>query len=390
MVTTRPGGGVALRRLELHDLRAFSHAALEPAPEGTTVLVGPNGGGKTTFLEAVGFLGTQRSFRTTDRAAMVRVGADRAIVRADLERDGQPLLVEAELPTSGRVRTQVNRQPARDRRHLARAVPVTVFSPDDLAVVRGPPANRRNLLDDALRLLDLRTATALDELDRALRQRAALLRQAGGRCTADIATSLDVWDERLAVAGNLVALARRELVTSLAPLVVDAYGVLAGAGTAGPGATRAGGDPRAPAATPPPSTLAVALAYLPTWEGDLAAALVASRAVDVRRAATTVGPHRDDLAVSLEARDARTQASQGEQRSLALALRLALHRLVTDRTGVAPILLLDDVFSELDPVRSRALVRLLPPCQSLLTTAVPVPPGVPVAEIVDVRRAVTT
>lgn len=372
--------GVVLRRLELRDVRAFAEAVLEPAPAGTTVIEGPNGAGKTTVLEAVAFLGTQRSFRTTDREAMVRAGATRAIVRGELERDGAPLLVEAELPATGRVRTQVNRQPTRDRRDLARAVPTTVFSPDDLAMVRGAPANRRDLLDDALRLLDGRAAEALDQLDRVLRQRGALLRQAAGRLGPEMATTLDVWDDRLAIAGDAVAAARLRLVAALESPAATAYAALAAGGPADEPDGRADGRPGSGTDAP-----AAVLSYRSSWTGDLASALAERRDEDVRRGVTTLGPHRDDLEVRLAGRDARTQASQGEQRSLALALRLAVHRLVTERLGAPPLLLLDDVFSELDPGRSRALVAMLPMGQALLTTAAPVPDGVHLAARVDVR-----
>ena len=166
--------------------------------------------------------------------------------------------------------------------------------------------------------------------------------------------------------------ARRDLTVALGPLTAAAYAALA----------RADAPPGGPG--PVPSTEAT-LAYRPSWEGPLREALGAARPDDLRRATTTTGPHRDDVALALGGRDARDQASQGEQRSLALALRLAVHRLVTERLGTPPILLLDDVFSELDPVRSHALVTEIPPGQALLTTAVPLPAGVAVAGVVDVR-----
>ncbi|MGH9110240.1 MAG: DNA replication/repair protein RecF [Acidimicrobiales bacterium] len=389
--------GTHLERLELHDLRAFSGVVIEPDPEGTTVLAGRNGSGKTTILEAVAFLGTLRSFRTASREAMVRAGCDRAIVRADLERDGLPALVEVELPATGRPRALVNRQAVRERRELARTVPVTVFSPADLDLVQGGPAGRRDLLDDALRLVDPRVAPSLEELDRILRQRAALLRQAGGRLDAGVATTLDVWDDRLAGAGAAVAAARRDLVSALQAPAAAAYAALAsdragptgGAiGSAGPtgGVLESAGGVPEPAGGIPGQPGGVVLSYRMSWSGNLAEALAASRAEDVRRGLTTIGPHRDDLDLELAGRDARLQASRGEQRSLALALRLAVHHLVTERAGAPPILLLDDVFSELDPERSRALVRQLPPGQALVTTAVPLPAGVAVARVTDVDR----
>ena len=355
-------GGVCLVELELHDVRVFAEVTFRPDAEGLTVLTGPNGSGKTTILEAIVFLGTHRSFRSADRDVMVRTGAERAIIRSRFEREGRPLTVESELAGGRAPRTLVNRRPATSRSALAQAVPVTVFSPEDLAVVQGPPARRRDLLDTTLRLMDTRAADDLDALERILRQRAALLRQAGGRLSPEVATTLDVWDTRLSETGERVVLARRALVADLGPEVLRAHADLTdGAGTE------------------------VVLRYRASWDGLLEHALAERRGEDLRRGVSTVGPHRDDLGMALGDRDARVQASQGEQRSIALALRLAVHRLVTARSHRAPILLLDDVFSELDPDRSRALVRHLPRGQAVLTTAAPLPEGADVAAVVDVR-----
>lgn len=361
---------MSLVRLELVDFRSFARAELEPDPGAATVLTGPNGAGKTTVLEAVAYLGLQRSFRGAPREVLVRSGCERAVVRAELRARDTPVLVEAEVAVAGRSRAQVNRQPARSRAMLAEAVPVTVFSPDDLGIVQGGPGRRREVLDDALRLVDPRSGALVDEVERVLRQRAALLRQAGGRLSREVGDTLAVWDERLATAGGALVVAREALVAELEPAVAASYAGLAREG------------PRAGANREPP----VALAYRRSWDGDLAGALARARADDLRRAATTVGPHRDELDLAIAGRPARLQASQGEQRCLALALRLAVHRLVAGRTGLVPVLLLDDVFSELDPSRSRALVDELPPGQSLVTTAVPLPAGVTVGATVDVRE----
>lgn len=361
--TTLADPHTRVRRVELRDVRLFVEAELDVGPDVVTVLTGPNGSGKTTILEAIAYLGSQRSFRTTSRDAMVRSGQERAIVRAELERDGRPVLVESELRATGAARTLVNHRAVQGRSATADAVPVTVFSPDDLTLVQGPPARRREMVDAALRLVDRRAAADLDEMDRVLRQRAALLRQAAGRIGPDVASTLDVWDERLSATGKAVSDARRALVADAGRLVADAYDDLTES------SARAG---------------AVGMTYLQGWEGDLGAALAASRRDDVRRAVSTVGPHRDEVLLGIDARDARTRASQGEQRSLALALRLGFHRFVTQRRTSAPLLLLDDVFSELDPGRSRALVHHLPAGQALLTTATVLPEGVRVGAVVDV------
>lgn len=366
-------------------MRPFATAVVEPDPDGVTVLTGPNGSGKTTVLEAVAYLGSQRSFRTAARDAMVRAGAERAIMRATCTREGRPLLVESELTATGAARTLVNHQAVRGRAALATALPVSIFSPDDLGIVQGPPARRREVLDASLRILDARAAQALDDLDRVLRQRAALLRQAAGRLGPEIATTLDVWDERLATCGDTVAAARESLVRALQPYVAESYAEIAAESAR---AARAGGTADGDAAhvsASPAGTDMVTVTYRRSWDGTLAEALGASRKDDIRRATSTVGPHRDELSLALGSRDARVAASQGEQRTLALALRLGVHRLVTERVGAAPLLLLDDVFSELDPARSLALVHRLPPGQALLTTAGELPQAMSVAALFDVR-----
>jgi DNA replication and repair protein RecF len=355
---------VSLRQIELIDFRIFASANFAPETEGTTVITGPNGTGKTSVLEALVYLGTQRSFRGAPREAMVRTGADRAILRAELRHETSPTLVEAEIVSEGRSRTQVNRKVVQGRKDLARATPCTIFSPEDLALVGGGPKLRRELLDDALGLVDAEGARAADEVERILRQRAALLRQAGGRVSPDVASTLDVWDERLAQAGKILVAARERLVTALDRYVGPAYGRLAGT----------------------PDQVVVQQRYVRSWSGELLDALMAHRTDDLRRGVNTLGPHRDDLLLTLEGREARTHASQGEQRCLALALRIAVHQLVVEKTEMTPTLLLDDVFSELDPARSRALVAELPQGQSILTTAVPLPAGIEVAKLVDIRQ----
>jgi DNA replication and repair protein RecF len=358
---------VRLEAIALSDIRCFSHVEVAFAPFGATVLVGPNGAGKTTVLEAVAYLGTQRSFRRVPREALVRRGAASGVVRARLSApDGRPLLVEAEIAVQGRSRVQINRQVARNRRAGAAVVPSTVFSPDDLALVQGGPANRRELLDDALGALDPRLGALLDELDRILRQRNALLRQGKSRPSPEVERSLDVWDDRMGTAGAELVAERRHLLEALEPVVSSALGRLAAG-----------------------SATCLRLRYVPSWEGDLAGALERARPEDLRRGVTTVGPHRDEVEIGLNGREARTQASQGEQRSLALALRLGVHHVMTARSG-APLLLLDDVFSELDPARSAALVGQLPPGQALITTATPLPAAITVGATLDVARLADT
>ncbi|HXQ60207.1 MAG TPA: DNA replication/repair protein RecF [Acidimicrobiales bacterium] len=351
---------MAITSLWLTDFRCFAEAFVEPDPQGLTVLRGPNGSGKTSVLEAVGWLATQRSLRGAPRDVLVRSGAARAILRAETVTGTRRVLVEAELPVTGTARSQVNRQPVRRRADLAEAVRVTVFSPDDLHLVQEGPAGRRGYLDEVLVDQHPRFELLTAEVDRVLRQRASVLRQAGNRLDADIVATLDVWDDRLAKAGSELADARHTLVEDLAPLVSEAYARLAG--------------------SPEPVTLK----YRRSWEGDLSAALSARRSEDLRRQLTSVGPHRDELDIAVGPGPARTHASQGEQRCVALALRLATHELRRRSADEPPVLLLDDVFSELDARRSASLVAQLPAGQVLLTTAVDPPSAVTPDRVVDV------
>jgi DNA replication and repair protein RecF len=352
---------VGLASLDLVDFRSFQAAHLTPDPDGTTVLLAPNGTGKTSVLEAVGYLGMGRSFRGATREVMIRTGADDAFVRATVTHDdGAPVLIEAQLSRTGRSKINVNKRHARTRRDLADAVAVTTFAPEDVGIVQGAPLGRRDLLDDALALLEPTAGALLEDVARVLRQRGALLRKLHGRLDPSASSTLDVWDERLGELGDDLAARRTALASALLPLVASCYETLAGA------------------------AVRIDAVYVPTWDGGLTKALGAARDDDVRRGVTTVGPHRDDVQLTLDGRDARTQASQGEQRSLALALRLSVHERVTAVRQRPPLLLLDDVFSELDEGRQERLLGLLPVGQALLTTAVPPPRGLRAADVLDV------
>jgi DNA replication and repair protein RecF len=353
---------VGLASLDLVDFRSFTTAHFAPDPDGTTVLLAPNGTGKTSVLEAVGYLGTGRSFRGAAREVMIRNGADDAIVRATVRGEDTEVLIEAQLSRHGRSRIQVNRTAAKTRRELADAVAVTTFAPEDVALVRGGPSGRRDVLDDALLLLDPGAGVLLEDVARVLRQRGALLRQVRGRLDAAAASTLDVWDERLAELGDDLARRRTALTESLAPQIGELYRRLSA------------------------DDVTVDAAYEASWDGPLDKALAAARSDDVRRGVSTTGPHRDDVALHIAGRDARTQASQGEQRSLALSIRIAVHQRVTAARRRPPLLLLDDVFSELDAGRATRLLELLPSGQAILTTAVPPPPGLQPADVVDVER----
>lgn len=340
-----------LDRLSLVDFRGYAAAEVQLAP-GLTAVIGANGQGKSNLLEAIGWLGGLRSFRGAVPETLVRVGAARAIVRGEGQREGRALLVEAEIAAGGRSRTLVNRQLVRRTSDARDALRAVVFAPDDLQLVKGGPGERRRFLDDLLSALDPRLEAVRGDLDRILRQRGALLKQSGGRLAPDIETTLEVWDSRLATAGEALADARLGLVEDLGSEVTRAYCDLAGAGDD------------------------VVMGYAPPWRAaGLRAALREARTDELRRGVCLVGPHRDDLDLSLGGLPARTHASQGEQRSLALALRLAAARRLALSLDTPPILLLDDVFSELDPDRASALMAHLPAGQTVIAAAAGLPRG---------------
>ena len=369
-----------LDHLWITDFRSWATAELTLAG-GITVVRGRNGAGKTNLLEAIGYLSTLSSFRGAATDALVRQGCAQAVVRGEGRRGGRELLVEAEIRQSGRGRVSLNRQPVRRAAALLGALQVSVFSPDDLGLVKGPPAGRRRWLDDALVALHPRNDALRRDVERIVRQRTTLLGQAGGRPSPEVASTLDVWDAKLAESGEALVAARVEFLGRVEPLVAKAYEELAAAGDDGLGPPHS--------ASPTGSSASVGLAYEAPWrEQGLAEALAAARPNELRRGVSLVGPHRDDVGFSVGGLPARTHASQGEQRSLALAMRLGAHQVATDDLGEPPLLLLDDVFSELDDDRSRSLLQHLPPGQALLTTTGSVPPGaVPeqVLEVVDGR-----
>lgn len=323
---------------------------------------GANGEGKTSLLEALSWAATTHSFRGVPDAALVRSGTEAAFVRVTVQEPDREQLLEAEIRAVGRNRVRMNRHPLARARDLLGLLRVTVFAPDDLQLVKGGPAGRRMYLDDLLVAVAPRYEGVQAEYDRVLKHRNALLRQ--GLRGPDAESTLVVFDEQLVRAGSELVRGRLHLTGRLLPAVRDAYRGLAGEGDdvdADYEAEWAEGS-----ATPTGEDA----------EPSLRAALVERRAAEVDRGVTLVGPHRDEWRLRLAGLDARTHASQGEQRTLALGLRLAGHKVCAEVVGTEPVLLFDDVFSELDPARAEALVSELPAGQTLITTASTVPVSV--------------
>jgi DNA replication and repair protein RecF len=383
---------VHVAHLSLTDFRSYDavELALEP---GATAFVGPNGQGKTNLVEALGYVATQSSHRVATDGPLVRQGAARAVVRSVVVRDDRRALVELEINPGRANRARLNRSPVSRPRDVIGLLRTVLFAPEDLALVKGDPAERRRFLDDLLVARAPRFAGVRADYDRVLKQRGALLRTAaqarrGGRSSArsgrraeseaafaaagagDVLSTLEVWDAHLARHGAELLAARLELVEALRPLVAASYASLA------PGSAPVDLEYRGTLSTAVDTSDRAAL------EEGLRAGLLEVRSAELERGVTLVGPHRDDVFLGLGELPARGYASHGESWSFALALRLAAYDLLR-ADGGDPVLILDDVFAELDAQRRRRLAELVAPAEQVLITAA-VPDDVP-AELAGAR-----
>lgn len=361
-------------RLSLTDYRNYERAELDLGP-GATVFVGRNGQGKTNLVESIGYLSTLGSHRVSGDQALIRAGADAAIVRALLTHGDRELLVELQLNRQGANRAQLNRSPVKTR-ELPRYAHSVLFAPEDLAIVRGEPSVRRRMLDELLVQRTPRLAGVMADYDRVLRQRNSLLKSARARgLAADKLPTLDIWDERLIDLGAELIDQRVALVAELATPVADAYRSIVDADHAPelrPSLSIDGADPDdeglSDAATPAdPADPALAAA---DTRRRFTEALRVLRPKELERGITLVGPHRDDVVLLLNGLPAKGYASHGESWSFALALRLAAAELLRrDSTTGDPVLVLDDVFAELDRLRRERLAAAIGGFEQVLVTA---------------------
>ncbi len=365
--------------LQLTDFRSYAHADVELDP-GITAFVGPNGQGKTNLVEAIGYVATLASHRVPTDAALIRAGQQRAVVGAKVVRELEPgrpraTVVEVEITAGKANRARVNGGSPVRARDVLGILHTVLFAPEDLALVKGDPDGRRRFLDALLVQLAPRTAATVADYERVLRQRSALLKSAGAAARsrqggADLRT-LDVWDGKLAQLGAQIVVERRRLVAELAPHVADAYEqVSEGQGDARI-AYKASLDGALDQAAAAPSTDAAPVEFV---EAQLLEAMGRLRPKEIERGVCLVGPHRDDLVLTLADLPAKGYASHGESWSFALALRLASWRVLTaggpqGGPDDEPVLILDDVFAELDARRRERLAELVAPARQVLITA---------------------
>ncbi|MBO8187229.1 DNA replication/repair protein RecF [Streptomyces spirodelae] len=355
--------------LSLADFRSYARAEVPLGP-GAWAFLGPNGQGKTNLVEAVGYLATLGSHRVSADAPLVRQGAQRAVVRAQVRQGEREQLVELELNPGKANRARINRSSQVRPRDVLGILRTVLFAPEDLSLIKGDPGERRRFLDELVTARAPRMAGVRSDYERVLKQRNSLLKSAamarrhGGR-GVDLST-LDVWDQHLACAGAELLAQRLDLLAVLGPLADKAYERLA------PGGGPVAFEYRGP----------VAGASREELYAGLLAALGEARKQEIERGVTLVGPHRDDVLLRLGELPAKGYASHGESWSYALALRLAAYELLKSE-GHEPVLILDDVFAELDTRRRARLAELVAPAEQVLVTAA-VPEDVP--EVLVAKR----
>jgi len=331
--------------------------------------VGRNGAGKTNLVEAAGYLATLGSHRVASDAPLIRRGAEQALIRAAVVSEGRELLIEVEITAGKANRARINRAPQRRARDVLGILRTVLFAPEDLALVRGDPGDRRSFLDQLLVMRAPRLAGVRSDYDRIVRQRSTLLKSAGpARRSGGALATLDVWDEHLAETGSTLLAARLDLVDALSPHLTAAYAEIAPESSdADLGYRWSLGDQAADLGERDPGVLRSALLV----------EMARRRDAELDRGVCLVGPHRDDLELLLAGGPAKGYASHGESWSFALALRLASFQLLRS-DGVEPVLILDDVFAELDVSRRDRLAALAAQAEQVLITAA-VPQDVPAA-----------
>ena len=377
-----------LTRLALTDFRSYASADLKLEP-GVTTLSGLNGEGKTNLAEAIGYVATLGSHRVATDAPLVRQGADRAIIRAAITSGPGRSLIEIEVNPGRANRVRLNRAPLTRPREVLGILRTVLFAPEDLTLVKGDPGERRRFLDDLLVATAPRYAAVRSDYERVVRQRTALLKSAGGRAArgrgpaggggsmpAAMSATLDAWDDQLARAGAELLAGRLALARGLRPHVEAAYAAVSGdRGPAGiayrpsfalpEGSPEGDGLPCGPAAD---DARAGAVGDHAGLEDAMRKALQEARPGELERGVCLVGPHRDELELRVGELPARGYASHGESWSLALALRLAAYELLRSG-GEDPVLILDDVFAELDTGRRDRLAALVAGAEQVVVTA---------------------
>ena len=331
--------------VEISNFRNIAAMRLVPAVNGVTAITGFNGHGKSSVIEALAYALSGKSFRNSPKDSMITKGKDQSIVRTSLVSADREILVELAL-NKGRADKLMSNRNSVTRSELSRLAPLTIFTPRDIEIIAGPPSERRDFIDTALVTMGPRAGESVENFERLLRHRASLLRDIATSNDPSLPEMLEIFDARLAEEGERLTRMRLALLAKIEPELSDQYAGISG------------------------KSDQVTITYSSTWGQDLRAALVVSRLEDVRKGATSVGPHRDEIIFTLKGLNARYEASQGEQRTLAFSLKMGLHKVIKDRIGEDPIVLLDDVFSELDEKRIEKVLEVSDNAQVVVTTSI--------------------
>ena len=370
-----------VRHLSVSNFRSYESAELPLSP-GITTLVGLNGQGKTNLVEAIGYLATLSSHRVANDQPLVRLGASQAVIRGVVVRDGRETLVELELNPGRANRARLGRSPMQRPRDVLGTLRTVLFAPEDLALVKGDPSERRRFLDELLVARQPRWAGVRSDYDKVLRQRNALLKsaapvlrrgaryrprpaeEAGDDARASALHTLDIWNDHLATVGSQLLYARLRLLRDLGPYLSKAYDEV----SAGQSDARVSYK----SSLREEVAASIAAGYVPEAEelrAQVLAALEEARPREVERGVSLVGPHRDDVVLTLGELPAKGYASHGESWSFALGLKLAAYQLLRHDLGEDPVLILDDVFAELDSGRRERLAAMIADCEQVLITA---------------------
>lgn len=345
-------------RLTLHNFRSYGEVEFNLEP-GSTAFIGANGQGKTNLVEAIDYVATLGSHRVANDTPLVKANTDRAVVRASVVRGDRTALLEVEITPGKANRARINKSPLPRTRDIVGVLRTVLFSPEDLALIKGDPADRRRFLDTLLILQTPRLGGVKADYDRILRQRNTLLKSAGRRREAELPT-LDIWDENLARVGGELMAARIALLVELAPFLGSAYIQVA--------ADAAPDRQVATAVYKPSFDIDASCVDAATLTTALLAELARRRRDELDRGVSLVGPHRDDVTLTLGDLPAKGYASHGESWSFALALKLSSFELLRSE-GDDPVLILDDVFAELDLGRRDQLAALVSSAEQVLVTA---------------------
>ncbi len=334
-----------LKRIWLKDFRSYSNFKIDNFSSNVTLVTGENGKGKTNLIEAIYYISNLNSFRFSSRESLIKNGSKVSFIRAEITNGERELLIESEISLLGRDKTLINKQKIIRNKEIRNYFKTIVFSNSDIEIVKNGPSYRRNFLDDLMIDLYPKMIPVKLELEKILKHRSKLLKTISYKSGKEELDTLDIWNQKLSEVGEFIVKTRKEVLTILQPELEKSFYQLSF------------------------NEKKLQIEYISSWEGRLIDALQKTQKEDLLKGLTSVGPHRDDLSIKINNLFSRDQVSQGQQRIIAISLKLASHKVIKKQLSLSPLLLLDDVFSELDEIRSKKLLENLPSSQTIITAA---------------------